>query len=465
MSARHRSLILPTTIIALSGVLVAQRVAADTAGTSVTQADGSPTQIAALARYLTAGEAHTCVVLDDGSLKCFGSNGSGQIGSGLVPTGAAASLGDAAGEMGDALLPVSLGAGRTVRAVTAGALHTCVLLDDASVKCFGEGDNGRLGSGSTADIGRSAGSMGDALRAVDLGTGRTARAIAAGAAHTCALLDDHTVKCWGANGDGQLGVGDIDSRGDAPGEMGDALPAVNLGLATGVRVTAITAGDAHTCVLTSNGAVKCWGFGANGRLGYGDEVSRGDDPSSMGTALATIDLGSGRTAKAIAAGAAHTCAIRDTNDVVCWGTGATGRLGTGNENDIANESGEMGDALVAVPLGTGRTAVAISAGAAHTCVVLDNGTAKCWGSGISGRLGTGNTSAVGNEPGELGDALSPIALGSGRTVRAMIASVAHTCVVLDTAALKCFGLGSNGRLGYGNTVTLGDAVSEMGDNL
>ncbi|MEY4600662.1 MAG: hypothetical protein RLZZ201_353, partial [Actinomycetota bacterium] len=289
--------------------------------------------------------------------------------------------------------------------------------------------------------------------------------LATGAAHTCALLDNGSVKCWGLNDDGQLGVGDTDARGDGEGEMGDALPAVSLGLTSGVSVTGIAAGDAHTCVLLSNGAVKCWGSGANGRLGSGDENSRGDEAGEMGAVLAPVDLGSGRTAKALSAGGSHTCAIRDTNDVVCWGVGATGRLGIGSEDDVGSVAGQMGDSLTSVALGTGRTAIALSAGSAHTCAVLDDSTTKCWGSGGNGRLGTGSQNDLGDQPGELGDSLSAIALGTGRMSRAVVASVAHTCVVLDTFALKCFGLGTSGRLGSGGTSTLGDAGAEMGDNL
>ena len=444
----------------MSGILSVHRVTADSAGTSATQADGSPTQIAALSRYLDAGESHTCVVLNGGELKCFGSNAAGQIGS-----GGTASLGDAAAEMGDALVAVNLGAGRTVRSVSAGTVHTCALLDNGTVKCFGEGDNGRLGYGSSSDIGRTAAAMGDALPSVDLGAGRTATLLATGAAHTCVVLDNGDVKCWGLNDDGQLGVGDTDARGDAAGEMGDALPAVSLDLASGLRVTGIAAGDAHTCALISDGSVKCWGSGANGRLGTGDENSRGDEAGEMGSSLAVVDLGSGRRATALSAGGAHTCAIRDTNDVVCWGVGATGRLGSGGEDNIGDEAGEMGAGLIPVSLGSGRTAIGISAGRIHTCAMLDSAEVKCWGGGANGRLGSGAQDNLGDQPGELGDSLAAIALGAGRTARAVVASSAHTCVVLDTFALKCFGLGTSGRLGSGGTTTLGDAAAEMGDNL
>ena len=460
MSTRNRTLIVVTTIIAMSGIFSVHRVVADSAGTSATQADGSPTQIAALARYLDAGDAHTCVVLDGGELKCFGANTAGQIGS-----GGTVALGDATSEMGDALAAVSLGAGRSVRAVSAGNLHTCAVLDNASVKCFGEGDNGRLGYGATTDIGRTTASMGDGLPAVDLGTGRTAKLLATGAAHTCVVLDNDAVKCWGLNDDGQLGLGDTNARGDGAGEMGDALPAVSLGLSAGVRVVAIAAGDAHSCVLLSSGAVQCWGAGGNGRLGSGNENSRGDEAGEMGASLPNVDLGAGRTAKAISVGAAHTCVIRDLNDVVCWGVGGEGQLGIGSRIDIGDGAGEMGAGLTAVPLGAGRTAVAVSAGATHTCAVLNNNTVKCWGGGANGRLGTGNQNDRGDQPDELGDNLAAINLAASRTARAVVAGVAHTCVVLDTWALKCFGLGSSGRLGSGSTSTLGDGANEMGDNL
>ena len=207
------------------------------------------------------------------------------------------------------------------------------------------------------------------------------------------------------------------------------------------------------------------GAGANGRLGSGNEHSRGDEAGEMGAMLPNVDLGAGRTAKAISVGSAHTCVIRDLNDVVCWGVGATGRLGTGAEDDIGDDAGEMGAGLTAVPLGAGRTAVAVSAGATHTCVVLDNNTGKCWGSGASGRLGTSDTMSRGDQPDELSDNLAAIDLGTSRTARTVVAGVAHTCVVLDTWALKCFGLGSSGRLGSGSTSTLGDGANEMGDNL
>ena len=103
------------------------------------------------------------------------------------------------------------------------------MLDDDSLKCWGRNYHGQLGHGNTADRGDGPDEMGDALDAVDLGTGRTAKMIDAGDDHTCAVLDDDSVKCWGRNDYGQLGLGEFSNRGDGPGEMGDALDAVDLG--------------------------------------------------------------------------------------------------------------------------------------------------------------------------------------------------------------------------------------------
>ena len=119
------------------------------------------------------------------------------------------------------------------------------------------------------------------------------------------------MKCWGYNGDGELGLGDTTSRGDGwPGEMGDNLPAVDLG--TGRTATAIAAGGNHTCALLDDATVKCWGFNGYGQLGLGDTVARGDEVGAMGDSLPAVDLGTGRTAVAIAAGSNHTCACSTT---------------------------------------------------------------------------------------------------------------------------------------------------------
>ncbi|MCB9373666.1 MAG: hypothetical protein H6518_12980 [Microthrixaceae bacterium] len=187
----------------------------------------------------------------------------------------------------------------------------------------------------------------------------------------------------------------------------------------GRTATAVSAGSDVTCALLDGGQVKCWGDNGSGRLGLGDLRDRGDEPGEMGDALPAIDLGAGRTATAVSAGLLHTCALLDGGQVKCWGGNGSGRLGIGSSDTRGDQAGEMGDALPTVALGTGRTAIAITAAGVHTCALLDDGRVKCWGSGFAGRLGSGGTANLGDGPGEMGDALAPVDLGTGRTATAL----------------------------------------------
>jgi alpha-tubulin suppressor-like RCC1 family protein len=306
--------------------------------------------------------------------------------------------------------------------------------------------------------------MGANLPIVDLGPLRTAKALAAGFGHTCALLDNNTVKCWGFNGTGQLGQGDTTIRGKNPADMGANLPAIDLGSERTAK--AITAGYAHTCALLDDNTVKCWGFNGHGQLGRGDTSSRGDNPGEMGANLPPVDLGPGRTAKAIAAMGDRTCALLDNNAVKCWGSNGLGQLGLGDAVNRGDDPDEMGANLPPVDLGGGRTAKAITGGSiGHTCALLDNNTVKCWGLNDSGQLGLGDVKNRGSGPVDMGVNLPAIDLGSGRTATALTAGSSHTCAVLDDATLKCWGDNSEGQLGRGDVQDRGDGAAEMGDML
>ena len=326
---------------------------------------------------LSAGEFHTCAVLDNGSVRCWGFGGNGRLGYGNT-----SNVGD--DESPGSVDPVNLGVGRTAVAISAGGAHTCAVLDNGSVLCWGFGEDGRLGYGDQATIGDD--EQPGVLAPVDLGAGRTATAISAGDEHTCALLDDKTVRCWGTNGslfqgDGRLGYGNPDTIGDneTPGTVGP----VSLGGAA----VAISAGDVHTCAVLEGGAVRCWGNGVDGRNGYGNEFRIGDNelPSSVGPVAV------GAAATAISAGN-HTCARLTGGAVRCWGPGAAGRLGYANTADIGdNETPES-----VGPVVLGGTSRSISAGSAHTCARLDDASLRCWGAGGAGRLGYGNANDVGD---------------------------------------------------------------------
>jgi alpha-tubulin suppressor-like RCC1 family protein len=347
-------------------------------------------------------------------------------------------------ETPDSAGPINLGAGRSATSLAAGNGFACAVLDTAQVRCWGYALQGELGYASTSNVGDN--EAPGSVGPVDLGAGRTATAITAGDGQTCAILDTGQVRCWGYGIDGQLGYGNTDNVGDneTPGSVGP----VNLGADR--TAVAISAGDFHTCAILDTHQVRCWGDGADGRLGYGNTNNVGDNetPDSVGP----VDLGPGRTAIAISAGGAHTCVILDTGQVRCWGSGSDGQLGYGNANSIGDD--ETPGSVGPVDLGPGRTAVAISAGRLHTCVILDTGAVRCWGSSASGQLGYGNTNSVGDNetPGSVG----PVNLGAGRTAVAIAAGGAHTCAGLDTGDVRCWGDASDGQLGYANTNDIGD---------
>jgi cysteine-rich repeat protein len=351
----------------------------------------------------------------------------------------------------------------TVLQVVAGGAHTCARLNGGSIKCWGDNDFGQLGLSDMAARGDGPGEMGEALPPVNLGSGKTATVLAAGTEHTCARLNDGSVKCWGRNEYGQLGLGDTAARGDGPGEMGDVLPPVNLG--TDKTATALAAGREHTCALLDDGSIKCWGRNDFGQLGLGDTAARGDGPGEMGDALPAVNLGTGKTVTALVAGGEHTCARFNDGSVKCWGDNDFGQLGLGDTGYRGDGPGEMGDALPAVNLGTGKTATALAAGGFHTCARLNDDSVKCWGYNFYGQLGLGDTANRGDNAGELGDALPAVNLGTGKTATAPAAGSNHTCARFNDGSVKCWGLNRDGQLGLSDNAHRGDTPDEMGDTL
>jgi cysteine-rich repeat protein len=409
---------------------------------------------------VATGYYHTCALGKSGNIQCWGNNASGQLGVGDTAT-----RGYYSGDMGTNLPAVLLGSGKTASAVSVAGQTSCALLNDATVKCWGVNSYGALGVGDTAARGTAKNQLGDNLPPVPLGSGRTALKVLTGGYHTCALLDDHSVKCWGFNAYGQLGQGDSNNRGDVQYELGDALPAIALG--SGRSALTIAVGLMHSCALLDDHSVKCWGYGGYGQLGLGDTNYRGISPGQMGDALPPVDLGSGRTATAIAAGDYHTCALLDDATVKCWGYNGYGQLGQGDSNQRGYVMGQMGDALAPVSLGTGHTAKAVSAGTYSSCAVLENDQVKCWGYNQQGGLGIGDTATRGDNGNELGNFLPSASLGSGRSVKQVTTGLYHTCAVLDNGTIKCWGGNNYGQLGLGvaSNASVGDAAGEMGDYL
>ncbi|MGB2285915.1 MAG: hypothetical protein ACPH8S_03530, partial [Poseidonia sp.] len=376
---------------------------------------------------LSGGNHHTCAILDNGDVKCWGKDGEGQLGDG--------------GSNTDTNVPsstaIDLGTGRTAVTLTTGTAHTCAILDNGDMKCWGSDDYGQLGDG-----GSNTDTNAPSSTAIDLGTGRTAVAMHAGWHFTCAILDNGDVKCWGRDDQGQLGDGGSNTDTNVPSST-----AIDLG--TGRTAVALTTGQTHACAILDNGDLKCWGDDWKGQLGDGGSNTDTSAPSST-----AIDLGTGRTAVAIAAGSWHTCAILDNGDLKCWGADGDGQLGDGGSNTDTNTPSST-----PIDLGTGRTAVAVSAGATHTCAILDNGDVKCWGRDNEGQLGDGGSDTNINTPPS-----TPVDLGTGRTAVAVSAGDYHTCAILDNGEAKCWGSNVYGQLGIGSNTEQGSPVAVSGSN-
>ncbi|RKI39904.1 RTX toxin [Corallococcus sp. AB004] len=369
------------------------------------------------------GIAHTCALLNDGSVRCWGHGAFGQLGY------------ENTENIGDNELPYTAGAVKLLGKATklaVGGNHSCALLDTGLVRCWGQNTYGQLGYNNKDNLGD--GEPVASFGYVNLG-GLAIR-IAVGRSHSCAVMATGNVRCWGANQYGQLGYGHVNNIGDdeQPWSAGD----VNLG---GVTATDVVAGGLHTCALLSNDKMLCWGYNGSGQLGQTHTLTIGDDelPNSQ-----TPFEPAGPVSQ-ISAGTFHTCALLKTGTVRCWGSNASGRLGTGQADGsfLLRDSGS-------IDLGT--SALQISAGSSHTCALLSNGSVRCWGFGPYGQLGYGNGTAW-YTPGPAVDL-------DGATAYQVAVSIGslgnHTCALLSTGKARCWGQGNSGQLGYGNTSSIGD---------
>ncbi|AKT38419.1 RCC1 domain-containing protein [Chondromyces crocatus] len=403
---------------------------------------------------LGLGDEHTCAMVSGGRVKCWGAGEA--LGLGDVED-----RGDEPGEMGGCLPTVDLGSDLPVTRLTAGAKHSCALLEDGTVRCWGNNERGELGLGDRASRGRAPLEMGKNLRAVDLGTDAVVLGVRAGRAHTCAVLRDSLLKCWGENGQGQLGLGDRRDRGGEPGDMGDNLPTVDLG--QGERLVGLAVGGDHTCVWMVSGRLKCWGANGAGQLGLGDDTNRGEKGWQMGDSLPAVNLGTDERITLVATGLYHTCALFEGGSVKCWGGDHAGALGVSGTHGDRPES--MGDNLPVVNLGAGKKAVSIAAGDHRTCALLDDGSVKCWGANYDGELGLGDRKDRGYEPEDMGDGLPAVDLGTGAVATGIRMRGKHTCVWLRGGDLKCWGVNTRGQLGLGHAAPRGTAKRRMGDAL
>ncbi|MFZ1755147.1 MAG: hypothetical protein WAU10_15460, partial [Caldilineaceae bacterium] len=375
-------------------------------GDGTTEVKRSPVDVMGLGSgmvTIAAGSAHTCAATNTGGVKCWGLDDQGQVGNGT--SGPIRSI-----------LPLDVaGLSSGVGAITAGRYHTCALGTGGSGKCWGLNSSGQLGDGTTVDT----------PTPVDVvGVGNGMATIAAGVGHTCVLTTTGGVKCWGYNEYGQLGDGTLVDK---------ITPVDVAGLTSGAD--AVAAGFRHTCALTTVGGVKCWGNNDFGALGDGTTV---DNP----TPVDVVGLSGG--VAAIAASTARTCALTTAGGVKCWGDNSNGELGDGTTESKTTPVDVVG-------LGSGVTAIA--AGSSYTCALTSAGGVKCWGANGRGQLGDGTTTST----------TTPVDVaGLGSGVTAIAAGILHTCALTTAGGVKCWGYNTYGQLGDGTIVDNSTPVDVMG---
>lgn len=364
----------------------------------------TPTKEASVVKRLALGATHTCVINSDAEVLCWGDNEWGQLGDGttesnLIPT-LLSGLGSGAiaiaseelytcaltndgkvfcwggNEMGDItyppldsrLTPTPIGGLPTnIVDLAVGRAHACALDADGSIICWGKNDKGQLGDGTTTDstVPMHVVDAPDNIISID-----------AGYANTCALTSDGNVYCWGDNKLGQIGDGTLEPR--LTPTLATRLPG---------NIAAITVQQDHSCALSENGAVYCWGLSL---FGEAEEINTNDDPKVSPVEGLPKDI------IAITAGGTHNCALTGGDNIYCWGNNMMNQLGDStdlvSQLDVASD--EWKESIKKPPvqvINLPYDIVLVAAGLAHTCALTESEEIFCWGWNAGRQLGDRTT--------------------------------------------------------------------------
>jgi alpha-tubulin suppressor-like RCC1 family protein len=334
---------------------------------------------------VAAGNTFTCAIDLDGGLWCWGYNGNGETGTNV--------------SISELDVPTRV-TGGPWSAIAAGSAHACGLhRADQSLWCWGSNFSGQLGNPGPSTI-----------RAPQQVAGQWT-AIAVRGDHTCALDASSQLWCWGQNSLGQVGDGSINNSYDQPQKIAIAMAVKTMAL-----------GRSHTCVLTSDQRVTCWGANFSGQLGIG-AANASPSPAPGNPVDGTWN--------ALAAGDDFTCAIDPAKAVHCWGENSSNQLGDGGDVN----------APAPHPIATDdHDFTMIAGGSTQACAVHSDGTLACWGDATPGILALPSTTPLTVS----GGANRWTALSLGRT---------HGCGLGKYNDLYCSGDGSSGELGNGSADT------------
>jgi alpha-tubulin suppressor-like RCC1 family protein len=385
----------------------------NTGGISVTggtTSTGGATKLVATA--VAAAWDHTCAVIKDGTIWCWGNNSDGELGNQDPKIDGSAIIYETK--------PVQVKGVTQAISIATGDYHTCAALASGTVQCWGYNEYGQLGNGASGYNTRSI----TPTAVIGMPAGVGAVAVVAGSSHTCALLSDKTVKCWGDNYYDQLGSGSSTLTSSMV-PVTVVTNASTLSPLTNVTTLALTTD--HACAIQSGGALYCWGDNIWGQLGTGTTNS-----TTVAVRAGTIQ------AVAVGAGDGHTCVVGSPTagspfNVQCWGRDSYGELG---------DNGTGGESHTPVNARVSANASTIALGANHSCAVLVNSnvTVQCWGSNTYGQLGNGNT----------GDSPVPVDVLSLTQAKLLSGGEGDTCAVVSSGAVYCWGSNKYGQLGDGN---------------
>ena len=412
---------------------------------------------------ISAGLFHTCAISTEGLGYCWGDNSRGQLGNNSTT---------------DSNTPVAVNmtgdlSGKTLKSIYAGYGSTCALSNDNLAYCWGRGDYGQLGNGTTAD----SNPMPKAVTMSGALSGKTFKSISSFGYHTCAISSDNLAYCWGKGEKGQLG--------DAGTNNNTTPNAVNTsGALNGKSIISIAAGEEHTCVIDSTNIISCWGSNEYSALSMTSSLDYSSTPIAINRNGALDRL----SIKSIDAGSNNACITASDNNTYCWGKNTHGQLGNGvssfytlpvlslkslnepyalsvNDHSCANDTlnipycwgnnddGQLGtgnnvNALTPKKVYTdgvlnGKTIKQFAIGSYNTCVIASDNLAYCWG--LNNRLGvsTGSTSV-------------PVAVYTGGVLNGLtITDISlyneHTCVIASNGKVYCWGYNYHGQLGDNST--------------
>lgn len=330
-----------------------------------------------------------------GPAYCWGKDDVAQLGNGATT--------------GNQNTPQLVEGGYTWTKVTAGEVHSCGLTDAGVGYCWGEGQDGRLGTGNTTDQNEP----------TIIAGGHTWIDIDAGWRVSCGIKDNGAAYCWGVDWNS---VGTI---GNNAGFGTYTSPELVSG---GHTFVSVVAGDETNCAINDTDDAYCWGNGTAGQTGDGDFT---EDHQPV------LVSGSHKWSK-VAPGWQHTCGITTAGVAYCWGNDTNGQLGNGATGASATPSAVDTGSL------TGTKWVDIESGGDHSCGVRDSGDAYCWGTDSTGALGNGATT---------GDQTSPSLVSGSHNFVSISSGNDHSCAVTSAGDTYCWGLGTAGQNGNSSSTS------------